>query len=359
MAPLALVLVGHEATGDYVFGGLLVAAHTLGEAVAAPVAGNLMDRWPPRRTITPCLAAEAVLFGLLALLVGTHGSNALLPAVAALAGAIPAGAPGGLRSTLTQVVGLAALPRALSLDTVLNQSCWALAPILVSACAALTSPTTAVALVAAFPLIGAMAALRLPYSAGPATRHARTGLWTLTRILHRTLLLTAALRLMLGAMTVVAPPLFDSTSAAPLSGVALGAYALGTALGGLLYGIRRTWPGTHQQQADACLLLLGAVVAGGFVLHSSVLFVLLYLLAGLLEGPVVLARSLHLETILPPDRRAMGFSLQYAAIGWGFAAGGFILAQTITTTTPQAALTVVGAIVAAIALISLLLPARR
>lgn len=359
MAPLALVLAGHEATGSYVFGGLLVAAHTLGEATAAPVTGALVDRWSARRTIAPCLAAEAVLFLVLALLLATGGQHGLVLAVAALAGAVPAGAPGGLRSTLTQVVGTAALRRALSLDTVINQSCWALAPILVSVCASLTISTVAVAVIAVFPTIGAVAALGLPGTAVHLGRARRTGLWALTVAVYRTLLLTAVLRLMLGAMTVLAPPLFESALGVAIAGVALGAYAFGTAVGGVLYGARRSWPGTYEQQADACLLLLGAVVACAPLLQHGVLMVLLYLVAGLIEGPVVLARSLHLEDTLPADRRAMGFSLQYAAIGWGFAAGGFLLTQAGVTTAPQVALASVGGGVAVIALVALLLPARR
>ncbi|MFC0109596.1 hypothetical protein [Kibdelosporangium aridum] len=55
----------------------------------------------------------------------------------------------------------------------------------------------------------------------------------------------------------------------------------------------------------------------------------------------------------------MGFSLQYAAIGWGFAAGGFVLAQIIGKATPQTALTVIGGLVAAASLLALLLPSRR
>ncbi|MEU4249948.1 MFS transporter [Amycolatopsis sp. NPDC026612] len=354
MAPLALVLVGHEASGGYAFGGLLVVAHTLGEACAAPVAGTLVDKWSPRRMLAPCLAVEALLFVALAVSVTADAPPAVLLATAALAGAIPAGAPGGLRSTLTHVVGPAALPRALSLDTVLNQACWGLAPILASVTATLFSPTMTIALVAAIPAMGTVAALWLPRTPPHREDVARTALWPLARLLGRSLLLTAVLRLLLGAMTVVAPPLFESA----LSGVALGAYAIGTGLGSLLYSARRTWPGSHEQQADVCLALLGAVVVSCFFFQGSTFLLCLYGLAGLLEGPVVLARSLHLERILPADRRATGFSLQYAAIGWGFAAGGLVLAETITTTPPHIVLAATGAAAAAIALLAFLLPSR-
>jgi predicted MFS family arabinose efflux permease len=233
--------------------------------------------------------------------------------------------------------------------------------VLVSVCATVVSPVSAIALTAVFPAVGAVGALRLPHGTAHASTSTRTGLWTLAKSLHHTLLLTAVLRLLLGALTVVAPPLFAGAGAPALAGVALGAYALGTAVGGLLYGLRPIWPGTHQQQADACLLALGAVVVCGLVVQQSLLFVLLYLVAGVLEGPVVLARSLHLEAILPPERRAMGFSLQYAAIGWGFAAGGFVLAQTVTATAPQTALAAIGGFVVVAALVALLVsrPARR
>jgi hypothetical protein len=62
---------------------------------------------------------------------------------------------------------------------------------------------------------------------------------------------------------------------------------------------------------------------------------------------------------MPAPARRRGRGLQYAVIGWGFAVGGFVLAQTITATAPQLALSIVGGIVAAIALISLLLPTNR
>jgi hypothetical protein len=47
---------------------------------------------------------------------------------------------------------------------------------------------------------------------------------------------------------------------------------------------------------------LGAVVAAAFLVHEPAALVLLYGVAGLLEGPVV-ARSLHLEALLPEHRR--------------------------------------------------------
>ncbi|MGW2306401.1 hypothetical protein ACWCO6_35810, partial [Streptomyces sp. NPDC001809] len=45
MAPLALVLLGH-ATSSFAVGGLLAAAHALGEAAGAPLMGRRFDTRP-------------------------------------------------------------------------------------------------------------------------------------------------------------------------------------------------------------------------------------------------------------------------------------------------------------------------
>jgi hypothetical protein len=354
MAPLGLVFAGHQVSGGYALGGVLVAAHTIGEAVVAPVAGTAMDRWSVRRGLKLGLAAEAVLFLSTAGLVSVRAPIAALIVLAALAGAVPAGATGGLRSVLTPVVGRARLDRALSLDAVLNQGCWAAAPLIVTALSQAFSAAIAVTAIAVPAVLGAIAAFGLPGTLTSEHRpHGRrSSLAPLLRLLSRTLVLTGALRLLLGALTVVALPLFDAAGAVSYAGVALAAYATSTAIGGMLYSARRHWPGSRERQADILLTALGAVVAAAFLVRQPLALVLVYGAAGLLEGPVMIARSLHMEGILPPDRRATGFSMQYAAIGWGFAMGGLALTQLIGSVGPNGVLGVTGLIIVAVAAVA-------
>jgi MFS family permease len=360
MAPLALVLLGREISGGYALGGLLVAAHTLGEAVAAPFVGAGMDRWSPRRALAWCLGAEAVLFVAVAAAAAARAPVPALLLLTALAGAIPAGAPGGLRALLTGLVGRSRLAPALSVDTVLNQACWTLGPILVAGAVAVWSATATVAVIAVAATVGALASWGLPRSAAVHLARPESGdVLPLLRVVGRTLLLTAALRLLLGTLTAVAAPLFAESGSLAHVGAALAAYALGTAVGGLLYSARATWPGSYERQADVVLMGLGAVVAAAFLVHEPAALVLLYGVAGLLEGPVVVARSLHLEALLPEHRRATGFSMQYAAIGWGFAAGGLLLAKLIDPVGPHGLLLLAGTIVALCATVAATVPARR
>lgn len=107
------------------------------------------------------------------------------------------------------------------------------------------------------------------------------------------------------------------------------------------------------------LAALGLIVLPCALMRDASVLLLLYAAAGAFEGPVVVARSLQLQDILPPGWRATGFSMQYAAIGWGFAAGGLLLAQLVTSTGPQTIAAIAGATVALAASVSLLVPSHH
>jgi hypothetical protein len=354
MAPLALILAGYHVGGGAAAGGLLVAGHTIGEVIAASPAGAAMDRWTPRRGLGAGLAAEAALFTVLAVLVARDAPLILLTIVATLAGAVPAGAPGGLRTALSDTVQVEALAPALGVDSIINQASWASAPILVSALVAVGSAPVALAVIAAVAGFGSLAALGLAAPAPVDANAAKGGrLGPLLRVLGRPLLLTAVWRLVFGVLTVAAVPLLTSVDSGSLSGVALSAYAGGAAVGGLAYGARRRG-GSPEVTADTAMLVLGLVLLTAPLADSLATVLVLYAVAGLVEGPIVVARSLQLERLMPAGRRATGFSLQYAAIGLGFGAAGVLLAPLIPGSGTTVVISGTGVVVALVAAAALL-----
>lgn len=102
MAPLALVLVGHNATGSFATGAIMASSYTFAEALSAPAAGRLLGRAGDlRRGFAGSLAAAAlILTGLGAVSLAGFPAVALI-ALSAVAGAAPSGGQGGLRATVT------------------------------------------------------------------------------------------------------------------------------------------------------------------------------------------------------------------------------------------------------------------
>lgn len=352
MAPLALILAGHGTTGSYGFGGVLVAAHTVGEILGSPVTGRIADTWTARSCLTLFLGGQCALFVLAGWSLGTDQAKPAAIGLTGAAGLIAAGVPGALRSRLTQFVPEPAVAMSLSVDSALNQLSWAVAPVLIGLLTAVVDPAALLYCVAAPAAVSALACLGLP----PIRRR-----WheegvpfvSLVRRLSATLTLTVTLRLALGILSVAAAPLFARAGGAEYAGLALGLYALGTGISSLILGSRMARVGDPEKCAGLGVLALGCALSAGAVLGTGLASLLaFYAVAGFLEGPIVVALSVHIQQVMPAGRRATAFSVQYAAIGVGFALGSASLGPLLRIGTPGAAVAIVGtAMMAAVATI--------
>jgi MFS family permease len=383
MAPLALVLLGHQA-GSFAIGGLASGAHAITEAALAPWLGALADRWRPHRYVRAALAARAVTYAVLAV-TATAVPPAVLVVLAGIAGGVGAGIPGQLRALLARMTEQRLLHPAMSLDTTLLELAWTVAPAGVAALAALGDARLAVAAMAVLAATAALTALRLPAappvedrsasaaapagdrrSAAPpaADEQPSTAVSTEDRLssvtvsadnepssaavsaedepssaagppsgaaLTRTLWRAAAPSLALGmvggfsggALDTAVPPTLDSIgSAASLAGVLFTGYSLASLLGGLVYGARR-WPGPVHRQAAVLLTLLCAVLLPAALVPSLPVVAVCVVAAGLFAAPQITARSLALQQDLPEAAWSAGFSSLYAANGAGYGLAGF------------------------------------
>ncbi|MDJ0362544.1 MFS transporter [Rhodococcus sp. H29-C3] len=344
MAPLALVVVAEQATGSYGFGGALVAAHTVGEIAGSPPMGRLADLWPSRWNLAAVLVLQGAGFAALSWSL-TMEHPQWLPVVLAVAvGVIAAGVPGALRSRLTQMVPAPAVIKALSIDSAINQICWAVAPVVVALLAVTAFSSIALLIVAVSPLLAVLACIALPES-GSAPETAAGGFVSLARLLRTTLVLTIVLRLALGILAVAAIPVFTDADHAGLAGLALGLYAAATGTGAVTLGARRPLHRDAQRDVALLLALLAAVLIPTLLLAYSVVGLLVvFVLAGFVEGPTVVALSVHIQDSVPVPWRATGFSVQYAALGVGFALGSLALGPLLDVTSPAGAVSAVGAV---------------
>ncbi|WP_157244544.1 hypothetical protein [Nonomuraea typhae] len=341
-APLALVFLGHAATGSYAVGALLGGGHALAEAVAAGPLGRRFDRRPARAEAALVLGVEAGAFALLAAFAATPRGPWTVPgmlALAGLGGAISAGANGGLRALLVRLApGERRIP-ALSLESAASTTVWTVAPAVVALLAA-ADPRIAVLLMAATAAAGALIARRLadpsrasgssvagrlaePSRAGTATP---AGLW---RTGWPAMAFDGAMMFAFGAVSLALPTLLITHGAgAGLSGPVLTAYTLAGIGGGLLYGVR-AWRGSPLAHATLLATGIGLALGAAALVPALGLVVVLFAAAGLLQTPALTARAVALQDRLPESQWAVGFSGMYAAGGLGYGAAGLSVAWLV------------------------------
>ncbi len=354
MSPLALVYVGHAATGSYGTGALLAGVFALAEAVAAGPAGRRFDTHRAGPELRWVLAIQAVALGLLALpLLGTgHLPVPALIVLTAVGGAIASGAHGGMRSLLLRTVHPSVHQAALSLEATTTTLLWAVGPAIVAGLATLSGPLTPMVFIAAIALAGAVLALairdREPQADTESSHH---GGRVIARI-WPALLQEGAVLLCVGAAYTALPPLLAETSVNPdWAGPLLAGFAAAGIIGGLVYGARG-WPGSYRTQSAALVLTLTLVMALAAAPFGLVALVVFLLLAGLVGTPALTARAAGVQQVLPESRWATGFSALYASGGVGFGVAGAVTAGLVDSTNARTALACSALLATAVVVIS-------
>ncbi|MFF8511890.1 MFS transporter [Streptomyces sp. NPDC015492] len=360
MAPLALVLLGH-ATSSFAAGGLLAAAHALGEAAGAPLMGRRFDTRPFVGQLRLALLLEAAAFAALAAL-ASSAPIPVLAVLAALAGAAAAGAPGGLRAQLAATAAPHLRRTALSLESSLNQSVWAFGPPLVSLLYVQVSAVGAVVVLAVLSGLPALFASRIPHRSLPepglGDAPAENPVKVL-RLMWPTAVLSAGIMFLVGTVDVVLPArLTDIGSSEALAGPVLTAFAVASVLSGLVYGGRR-WPGSAQTQSLVLLLTMAAVLTLPAWTGTPWSYAAAFAVAGLLYSPLLIIRNLTLQEQLPERVWATGFSLLYAAAGAGYGVASLLSAAALKFTDSSVAIMLCTTLTAALGVISLLAEKRR
>jgi MFS family permease len=141
MRALGAVLMVSELTGSYGLAGAVAAAALLGEAVAAPRLGRLVDRYGQRRVLLLSLAVHSA--GTLALVISTQlsGPNWMLLATAALSGAAALQVGSLVRARWSALVrDSPVLEAAFALESTLDELIFVLGPALVTALALGVAP---------------------------------------------------------------------------------------------------------------------------------------------------------------------------------------------------------------------------
>lgn len=324
MSPLAILLFVRAGTGSFLDAGLVVAAYTLANAVAAPLQGALLDRIAHRPVLLiGALVSCALLVAIV--LAGDEGAPvAVLIALAAVSGGTIPPVSAAVRSLWPSITPAGAtLDAVFALDAASQEVIWTLGPVLVAAAVGLASTGVAVLLCAAIGLLGTALFASLPavvHAGGGDRRVAgRVGAMR-SRGLRALLVAVALVGVMIGAIQVGLPALAAHIGRPADAGLLLALLSFGSMLGGVLHGLR-SWSFSTVARHWLLLLLEALLIAPLLIAGSLPDAIGLSLLAGLAVAPILACQYALVGVLSPEGALAESFTWHNASLVAGIAAG--------------------------------------
>ncbi|GGJ98371.1 MFS transporter [Pilimelia anulata] len=332
VTPLAMLLLVQRGTGSYAPAGLADAIAALSGAALGPLLGRLADRIGPAPVLLTTGLAHPL--ALLALLWAVHtGPLPLILAAAAVTGATfppTTAAVRGAWNDLTEpATGRADLRApALAAETSLFEVVFILGPLMFAGLTLLSGPELAIAAAAATTLAGTLTLARgrvmrgwRPHPTAGPTR----GAGALATPGFPTLLAAVGLLgLAFGAMAVTVPAFATQhapTAAEATAGILLAVWGVGSAVGGISYGIRPpTAPLSRQYGAFAALL--SAALLSYAAMPDVLPLGLALTVGGAAIAPALTAQNSLVGRITPAGMRNEAYTWATTLMVAGSALGG-------------------------------------
>jgi MFS family permease len=341
MFGLGTVLLISASTGKYGVAGAVSAIGSLGYAFAGPRIARLVDTRGQRQVLLPLLAVFALATAALIAVV-----EAQLPTWTYFLPGAVAGTTMPALGTLVRarwsvlLAGSPELHTAFSFESVADEVCFIVGPVVVTLLATEVYPASGIGVAALLCLAGSLwfAAERstepavAPPEPGPGQPGRRRG------AAAPGLVVLAPVYLLLGAMFVSV----DLSTVAfaqqfghkPLAGFILGAYAFGSATGGLWYGSRQ-WRAAIGKRFALTLTLTVLGVATFWAQPNLITLTCGIYLCGLTIAPTLIAGYGLVEAQSKPGRRTEAMSWLGSGIGVGLAVGSSVVGFVIDAHGPR------------------------
>ena len=321
---LAIVLFLREQTGSFSTAGAVAGALALGAGMGAPVMGRFVDR-RGATMLLPLAAGNAT--GLLTLLAlgSQNASAATLMATAFLTGFSYPPSPSVLRARFAELLfdKPQLVASAYALDSVLLEVSFVCGPLIVAAVVATIGPGAALAVSAASVLTGVTVFVSaLPPDRTPVSHDDVRGLLGVLRAPGiTTLVLTMfPIGFALGSLEVSVPAFTHDESRPELAGVLLAIWAIASAAGGFVYGVRprrSSLAGLHHRLT----LLLPIGLAAPLLAPSIPVMAVMLVPAGVLIAPIIATRNELASEAAPPGTKTEALTWPLTALVAGLASG--------------------------------------
>ncbi|MEU4346459.1 MFS transporter [Streptomyces sp. NPDC023838] len=320
-AAIAVVLFVRAEGGSYSLAGALTAVYGLATAAGQPLLGRAVDLHGQPRVMLPASVVSAL--GMAVLAFGGIEPVAVAYAAMVVAGFCTPPLEGGLRALWPSVLTRQdQVHTAYAMDAIAQEVMFTVGPLLVTLGIALWSPATALVVINALGVIGALSVVL----SGPsrAWRSApREAHWLGALRSTGLLALLGAfffVGLALGAIIVAAAAYADDHGRDAVYGWLMAANGLGALLGGLVYGARQ-WAGTPEKRLISLVALLAVGYLPLMLVPGVVPMVGLAVVSGLFLAPCIACAFIVVDRHAPRGTVTEAFSWLVTAFGVGTALG--------------------------------------
>jgi len=330
MFSLGTVLLIAAVTGRYGLAGLVAAAGMVGYAVGAPQFARLSDRFGQRAVLRPQVAVSAAATVAFVTLAETRAPLAATAVFGALAGCTLPSVGSMVRARWSVLLaGTGRLHTAFSLESVADEIIFVVGPALVTLLATAVYPAAGVGAAMAMCVTGTLlfAAQRRteppvradpPPGSRPPPRRSR--IWAAVPGLVTLVPVYGFLGAMFATIDLSTVAFAAEHGHISVAGLVLGAYAFGSAVGGLWYGTRH-WRTPLERRFAISLSCVVAGVATFWLLPGFLALFAVIIVAGLCISPTLIAGYGLIERQAPADRRTEGMTWLSSAISVGVATG--------------------------------------
>jgi MFS family permease len=320
---LAIVLFLRDKTGSFAIAGAVAGSLAAGSGVGAPVQGRLVDRLGARRVLLPLAFAHAAALGGIVGLAELGSPTAALVACGLLAGFVVPPTSSILRSLWGELLPPRLHQAAYALDSTMIELIFITGPLLTAAIAALVEPEGALIVSAVAVVTGNAVFTALPPTRGIESDRVESPsrLGALASPGVRTLVYTSLpAGIGIGIVEVGIPAFSRAEGAAAAAGVLLAVWALGSGLGGLLYGTLPRRRGVHRTHLVVAALLPLTLLPLAAA-PSVPVMALLVIPAGCCIAPLLATRNELVGGVAPPGMRTEAYTWPVTAFVGGIAVG--------------------------------------
>ncbi|MHB1063713.1 MAG: MFS transporter [Georgenia sp.] len=323
MVSIGIVLMLSMMTGSYALAGSVSATFVIAQAICAPQLARMVDRHGQAKVMAPSITVSAVgLAGLVGAAV-TEAPTWTLFAAAILAGGTIGSMGALVRARWSAVVHTPReLHRAYSLESALDESTFALGPVVATTLATTVTPWSAVAAALVLILLGGYLFLgQRSTEPAPVLAEKHTqGSVMRSGAMVGLVVVFMCVGGIFGA-TDVAVVAFTAERGRPeLAGVLLGIFSAGSMIAGLLYGAK-LWTGPAWRRFVAGVVVLAVGSSLFLLVNSLVVMAAVMFVTGFAISPTVINGNALVHHTVAQNRLTEGLTWLSTGINFGVSIG--------------------------------------